>query len=124
LAQAQLDHFIESGEIWKEVYELMDAGLDKEHGLVRGSRLEEILRESENFTGMSEIAKMEWLNETNDMIAQALAYLEVGRQLEDIGIEAGTEIEFTNKEGQRLTGIVDEEGNVKASDGKTYNNVF
>jgi hypothetical protein len=58
------------------------------------------------------------------MIAQALAYLEVGRQLEDIGIEAGTEIEFTNKEGQRLTGIVDEEGNVKASDGKTYNNVF
>ena len=124
LAQAQLDHFIESGEIWKEVYELIDGGLDKEHGLVRGSRLEEILRKSENFTGMSEIAKMEWLNETNNMIAQALAYLEVGRQLEDIGIKAGTEIEFTNKEGQRLTGIVDEEGNVKASDGKTYNNVF
>ena len=79
MAQAQLDHFIESGEIWKEVYALMGEGLDENNGLVRGSRLEEILRNSENFSGMSEIAKMEWLNETNNMIAQALAYLEIGR---------------------------------------------
>jgi hypothetical protein len=57
----------------------MDEGLDKDSGLVRGSRLEQILRDSENFTGMSEIAKMEWMNDTNNMIAQALAYLEIGR---------------------------------------------
>jgi hypothetical protein len=40
LLQAQLDHYIDSGEIWNEVYSLMEAGLDENNGLIRGSRLE------------------------------------------------------------------------------------
>jgi hypothetical protein len=47
----------------------MDDGLDKDNGLVRGSRLEELLKSSEGYKGMSEIAKMEWMNDTNNMIA-------------------------------------------------------
>ena len=124
IAQSQLDHYIETGRIWQEVYSLMDDGLDKDAGLVRGSRLEEILKNSDNFTGMSEIAKMEWLNDTNNMIAQALAYLEIGRQLEDIGAKAGSQIEFTTADGRVLTGIVNSDGSVTASDGSTYNNVY
>jgi hypothetical protein len=31
----------------------MGSGLDKEHGLIRGSQLEEILKDAENWTGMS-----------------------------------------------------------------------
>ena len=124
LLQNQLDHYIETGGIWDEVYQLMDAGLDEESGLIRGSHLEKILQDSANFRGMSELGKVEWLNETNNMIAQGLAYLELGRQLEDIGIKAGEQIEFTNKDGQKLTGTVDENGNVVASDGKTYTNVY
>ena len=73
---------------------------------------------------MSEIAKMEWLNDTNNMIAQALAYLEIGRQLEDIGSKAGTQIEFTTADGRVLTGIINSDGSVTASDGSTYNNVY
>ena len=124
IAQSQLDHYIETGRIWQEVYSLMDDGLDKDAGLVRGSRLEEILKNSDNFTGMSEIAKMEWLNDTNNMIAQALAYLEIGRQLEDIGAEAGSQIEFTTADGRVLTGIINSDGSVTTSDGSTYNNVY
>ena len=124
LLQNQLDHYIETGGIWEEVYQLMDAGLDEESGLIRGSHLEKILQDSANFRGMSELEKVEWLNDTNSMIAQGLAYLELGRQLEDIGVKAGEQIEFTNKDGQKLTGTVDENGNVVASDGKTYTNVY
>ena len=124
IAQAQLDHYIESGEIWKEVYALMDDGLDPDKGLIRGSRLEELLQSSAGYIGMSEIGKMEWMNETNDMIAQGLAYLELGRQLEDIGVDQDSEIEFTTKDGRVITGKVDSEGNVIGSDGKTYTNVY
>lgn len=124
IAQAQLDHYIETGRIWQEVYGLMDDGLDRDNGLVRGSRLEAILKNAESFKGMSEIAKMEWMNDTNNMIAQALAYLEIGRQLEDIGMQSGSQIEFTTSDGRKLTGTVNEDGSVTASDGKTYNNVF
>ena len=124
IAQAQLDHYIESGKIWEDVYTLMDEGLDADTGLVRGSRLEELLKSADAYQGMSEIGKMEWLNETNNLIAQGLSYLEVGRQLEDIGVDKGTEIEFTNENGQTLKGTVNEDGSVTASDGKTYNNVY
>jgi hypothetical protein len=48
---------------------LIDEGLDKDSGLVRGSRLEELLKTADGFAGMSEISKMEWLNDTNNMIA-------------------------------------------------------
>ena len=124
LLQSQLDHYIETGAVWNEVYDLMESGLDKETGLVRGSRLEELLKSSEGFEGMSQLARMEWMNDTNSMIAQGLAYLETGRQLEDLGIEEGSQIEFTTEDGRVLTGTVDEDGNVKASNGKVYNNVY
>lgn len=123
LAQAQLDHYIETGRIWQEVYQLMEEGLNGTDGLIKGSRLEEILKNADNFSGLSAIGKQEWWNDFNNMIAQALAYLEVGRQLEDIGV-TNQEITFTNSEGKVLTGKVDDKGNVIASDGKTYNNVF
>jgi hypothetical protein len=58
------------------------------------------------------------------MIAQALAYLEVGRQLEDIGVAAGTQIDFTTSDGRTLSGTVNEHGDVVTADGQVYNNVF
>ena len=124
LAQSQLDQYIRTGQVWDEVYALMGEGLDEDNGLVRGSRLEELLKNAEGFQGMSAIKQMEWLKDTNNMIAQALAYLEIGRQLEDIGVQAGSQIEFTTSDGRVLTGTVNADGSVTASDGQTYNNVF
>ena len=124
LAQTQLDHYIKTGQVWEDVYALMDEGLDVDNGLVRGSRLEELLKNAEGFQGMSAIKQMEWMKDTNNMIAQALAYLEIGRQLEDIGMQSGSQIEFTTSDGRTLTGTVNADGSVTASDGQTYNNVF
>ena len=123
LAQAQLDHYIESGEIWQEVYDLMGSGLNEETGLIRGSKLEEILKSSETFSGLSEIGQMEWLKELNANVASALAYLKVGRQLEDLGFAEGAEITFTTSDGKTLKGKMDKSGNVTV-DGKTYSDVY
>lgn len=123
LAQAQLDHYIESGEIWQEVYDLMGNGLNEETGLIRGSKLEEILKKSETFSGLSEIGQMEWLKELNANVASALAYLKVGRQLENLGFAEGTEITFTTSDGKTIKGKMDKSGNVTV-DGKTYSDVY
>lgn len=123
LAQAQLDHYIASGAIWQEVYDLMHSGLDKEDGLVRGSKLEEILKNAETFEGLSQIGQMEWLKELNANVASALAYLKVGRQLEDLGLKEGTSITFTTADGKTITGKMDKQGNVTV-DGKTYSDVY
>jgi hypothetical protein len=48
-----LDYAIKSGEIWDEVYALIDEGLDPTKGLVRGSALENLLKRKEGFEGMS-----------------------------------------------------------------------
>ena len=123
LAQAQLDHYIEFGEIWQEVYDLMGNGLNEETGLIRGTKLEEILKKSETFSGLSEIGQMEWLKELNANVASALAYLKVGRQLEDLGFAEGTEITFTTSDGKTIKGKMDKSGNVTV-DGKTYSDVY
>lgn len=122
IARTQLDYYVKTGEIWQDVYRLMDEGLDKDNGLIRGSRLEEVLKNAEGFKGMSEINKMEWMNDTNTMIAQALSYLEVGRQLESLGKD-GQAIKFTTADGKILSGKVDKDGNVTV-DGYTYKDIY
>jgi hypothetical protein len=67
----------------------MEEGLDENNGLIRGERLEELLKSAEGFEGLSKIGQMEWLKDINTSIAQALAYLQTGRQLENLGVEAG-----------------------------------
>jgi hypothetical protein len=101
----------------------MGSGLNEETGLIRGSKLEEILKKSETFSGLSEIGQMEWLKELNANVASALAYLKVGRQLEDLGFAEGTEITFTTSDGKTLKGKMDKSGNVTV-DGKTYSDVY
>ena len=123
IAQAQLDHYIESGEIWNEVYDLMKDGLNEENGLVRGSKLAEILQDAANFSGLSAIGQQNWWTDFNNMVAQGLAYLKLGRQLEDIGVTSGT-IEFYDENNNLVTGTVDEKGNVTTSDGKVYEDVY
>lgn len=125
IAQAQLDQYADSEEIWTEVQKLMAEGLSPTDGLLRGSKLAEILKDDANFEGLSKIGKLEWWKEMDKKISQALQYFELGRQLENVGVEAGTKVEFFDIEtGHTLSGTVDEEGNVVLDDGTVYDNVF
>ena len=75
LMQAQLDYSIKTGQIWDEVYLLIDEGLDKETGLIRGSQLETLLKNKDGFAGMSQLEKMEWLKELEQSTAMAAVFM-------------------------------------------------
>ena len=128
LMQRSLDWEEKSGAFWDEVYRLISLGTDATGALIHQSDLENVLKGSEGWEALSEEGKMNWLKTLEDQVAQGFSYLEMGRQLEDIGTKAGSSITFTNANGEKLTGTVDKEGNVvvKNSDGSTttYKDVF
>ena len=139
LAQAQLDFYITSGNIWSDVHKIMAQGMNSEKGLLSGSRLEEILKAEDGFEGMSLIGKMNWLEETNKLIAQGLSYIRTGRQIEDVGkidesgnltgYTAGDTVKFYSPEGKNgtyieKTGRYQEDGTVITDDGKSYDDIY
>lgn len=128
LMQRSLDWQEKDGQFWNEAYRLISEGTDATGALIHKSDLENVLKGSEGWAGLSDEGKMDWLKTLEDQVAQGIAYLEQSRQLEDLGTKEGTQISFTNAKGERLTGTVDKEGNVvvKNSDGSTvtYKDVF
>ena len=128
LMQRSLDWQEKSGAFWETVYQYISEGTDAVGMLVKQSELEILLKKAETWESLSEEQKASWAQELIDQVAQGIAYLEISRQLEDIGTKEGTEISFTNAGGETLTGKVDKNGNVVVtnSDGSTitYKDVF
>jgi hypothetical protein len=52
IAQSQLDHYVETGEIWNNVYSLMENGIGAD-GIIPGSELEKLLKDNEDWAGKS-----------------------------------------------------------------------
>ena len=128
LMQRSLDWQEKSGAFWETVYQYISEGTDAIGALVKQSELERLLMSAEPWDKLSEEQKLNWVNDLMDQVAQGIAYLELSRQLEDIGTKEGTSISFTNANGQTLTGKADKNGNVVVtnSDGSTitYKDVF
>lgn len=118
IAEAQLQHYKDSGAVWTNVYELWHGGVDKEGMLINGSRLEQILKESDEFQGMSKLGKQEWLEDLSDSIALAWVYANGGRRATD-----GEKVTFKTADKKTLTGTSDASGNVKVGD-QTYEKVY
>lgn len=116
LMQQSLDWQEKSGAFWDEVYRLINEGTSETATLVHESELENLLKTTEGWEGLSQIGQMEWLKELNTLVSEGMAYISMSRQLEDLGVKEGTEVTFTNKEGETLTGIVDKDGNVVVTD--------
>ena len=121
LMQQSLDWQEKSGAFWEQVYEYIQAGTDEVGTLVHGSELENLLKAGEAWDSLSEEGQMKWLEELENQVAQAIGYLSLSRQLEEIGTKEGTKITFTDAEGNTHTGTVDKNGNVvvKNADGST-----
>lgn len=128
LMQQSLEWEEKAGVFWDEVYRLISEGTDVTGSLVKASELEQLLKNGEAWDSLSEEGKMKWLEELEDIVAQGLAYLELSRQLEDVGTKAGTSITFTTADGKTLTGTVDKNGNVVVKDANggstTYKDVY
>ena len=121
IMQAQLDKYVKSGEIWKEVQDLIAKGTSTAEGLITDSDLAALLKDSSSFKGLSSIQQMDWLNDTNNQIALALSWLSNGA-LSTIKKEGET-ITFTNKDGTSVKGTVGKNGEVIAEDGSIYTDV-
>lgn len=128
LMQQSLEWEEKAGMFWDEAYRLISEGTDMTGSLVKASELEQLLKNGEAWDSLSEEGKMKWLEELEDIVAQGLAYLELSRQLEDIGTQAGSNITFTTADGKTLTGTVDKNGNVVVKDANggstTYKDVY
>ena len=125
LLQNQLDWEIESGRIWQVVEALMQDGLNPQGGLIRGSMLEQILKDGEQWTGLSDIGQMNWLLDLETMIAESMNWRMTKGQLENLHEKkTDQEIEFINSKGEKLTGTVDEKGQVWTGKDTYYKDVY
>ena len=126
IMQAQLDHYLQTGEIWNEVYGLLGNGIGPD-GVIPGSMLEALLRKNAEFEGMSNLEKMKWMEETENLVAEAVKWLTIGnstKALKDNGeLAKGQSVTFTTSDGKTLTGKVDAQGAV-TSGGRTYEDVY
>ena len=127
LMQAQLDKWVESGEIWAEVYNLMNTSMDDD-GIKAGSELEALLMDAASFEGMSNLEKMKWLEELENNVAMAIQWLMVGNSTKGLlstgQVKKDQSITFTTKDGKPVTGTVQEDGTVKTSTGEVYKDVY
>ena len=115
IAQNQLDAYVESGQIWTEVDDLMKSYLDPNNGPT--GKLLELLQSEEGFKSLSRLGKDEWMSDLKIAVAQALSWVMGTNQLENIEGMEGKTITVTDKNGNVYTGTVDAEGNFTSDDG-------
>jgi hypothetical protein len=71
--QLQLDHEVANGLLWEEVKAIWEKGVD-ETGLVPGSDMETLLKNSSDWKAMSAQQKVDWVDELNENIKAALSW--------------------------------------------------
>ena len=127
LLQSQLDHYLNSQEVWEDVYSLMSNGIGPD-GIIAGSELESLLQESANFEGMSYLEKMKWLEDLENNVAKAVQWLIEGNSTEALissgELKSGQKISFTTADGKKVAGTLDSKGNVTTDSGEVYENVY
>ena len=115
LMQAQLEYAKISGELWEEVYDIIDTAIDPEGKLINDSKLVDLLKNKENLKGLSEVQGKVWGDELEKTFKEVVAYKEMGTS---VGAEAaGKTVNFLDKEGKSLSGTVGKDGKVHVKDG-------
>ena len=108
--------------LWKNVYNLISNGIDNNGIIIPGSNLEALLQNVVNKEGLSQIGTEDWWREMTESIKAGVAWLQIGQQLENLGVTSGS-IEFINGDGKTLTGTVQGNGDVKVGN-QTYKDVY
>ena len=128
IMQAQLDHYIKSGEVWQDAYELMQSGINSQ-GIIVGSSLWDVLAGNEDYASKSNLEKLKWAEEINDNVALAMLYLKSGQSTEGLinsgELKQGGKVTFTTSDGTTVTGTLKDNGDiVDDKTGQTYKDVY
>lgn len=85
LMQHSLDMAIENGELWEEVYRLIDSSTNDEGVIIDNSPLMELLKSQEAFGSLSKIGQAKWWEEVTEAVKKALVGLGVAEDKYNIG---------------------------------------
>ena len=130
LLQAQLDYDEKSGYFWEEAHRLIKEGTDETGKLIHSSELVDILKEEENWSGLSAIGQMDWYQELNSMVAEAWNFLQnfmntalgantLYYQWETGQVSTGDRITANNKtDNKTVNGTVNNKGNLTTTPSK------
>ena len=130
LLQAQLDYDEKSGYFWEEAHRLIKEGTDETGKLIHSSELVDILKEEENWSGLSAIGQMDWYKELNSMVAEAWNFLQnfmntalgantLYYQWETGQVSTGDRITANNKtDNKTINGTVNNKGNLTTTPSK------
>ena len=119
LMQWQLEQDQENGMIADQVNKLLtyfSASGDS-------TTIEDMLKNSENWTGLATQQKNDWVNELNDTIAKAGEGWRNANAASNT-VASGSSITFTDKNGKTVKGTMQSDGSVKDKSGNTYSGVF
>ena len=119
LLESQLKYYKESGAVWTDVYDLINSSDSflSDGALNPDGPLGKLLKENENFAGMSKLGQIDWWQKISAMFASAILYSKTGRRAQE-----GETIKFQDAEGNWHEGVADKNGNITV-DGKTFTGV-
>lgn len=75
LMQHSLDMAIKNGDLWEEVYGLIDSSVNEDGSIKADSELMKLLKEGESFQSLSLIGQKKWMDEVAQAIKEALVGL-------------------------------------------------
>lgn len=85
LMQHSLDMAIKNGDLWEEVYGLIDSSVNDEGVIIDNSPLMELLKSQEAFGSLSKIGQAKWWEEVTEAVKKALVGLGVAEDKYNIG---------------------------------------
>ena len=121
IAQAQLQHYLDSKEVWDEVDRLLQGAINEDGSINSDSELIRLLKETNGYDAMSQIGQMSWYKDLLSTLATGFNWLSGDGVLSSFW--EGQQIEFTTADGKTVKGTVNANGTVTAEDGQVYSNV-
>lgn len=105
LMQHSLDMAIKNGDLWEEVYGLIDGSVNDDGSIKADSELMKLLKEGESFQSLSLIGQKKWMDEVAQAIKEALVGLgeaedkwNIGDNDRRIGVSLDTFVDRLYKE--------------------------
>lgn len=120
IQQEQLEYDMETGQLWNQVHDLISSAFDEDGTFKSTSDLIELLKTPDGFEGLSELQKVNWLNELETAVITGFSWLKTGSNLqasvEKGELSEGRQISFTDSSGNTQTGIITSNGDVMLTD--------
>ena len=121
ILNAQLQYYQDSGQVWNDVYDLLlDPSNfldDDKKTLAADGPLAKLLRDAADYSGMSVLGQIDWMQQLGAQVAAAFSYINANRRG-----QKDESITFKTADGVELTGRSDEEGNIDVN-GQIYQDV-